>query len=96
MAAKLAELDQAVKKSAELRAAQQVDHKKWFNRVELQLGSTAKAYYSPFDKDRDNDCDNDLNPEPFSLQEATFITSAAPRPPAYGDDDGGRLFYLSA
>ena len=44
VAATLADLDQAAKKSFdELRAAQKADHEKWFNRVELHLGSTANS-----------------------------------------------------
>ncbi len=44
VAATLADLDRAAKKSFdELRAAQKADHEKWFNRVELHLGSTANS-----------------------------------------------------
>jgi alpha-L-fucosidase 2 len=44
IAATQADLDKAAKKSFdELRAAQQADHQKWFNRVELNLPATANS-----------------------------------------------------
>lgn len=43
-AATLGDLDRAAKKSfAELRAAQKVDHEKWFSRVELNLPATTNS-----------------------------------------------------
>jgi len=44
LAATRSDLDQAAKKSfAQLRAAQEADHGKWFNRVELNLPATANS-----------------------------------------------------